>query len=72
MGTIKISVLAQSLSNFTCKLLMIRGRTLLILGHEVKGQGQLLPHTMGIPCFALSFLAMTLKNCGIKIMAFVL
>ena len=33
--------LGQSLSNFTCKLCMIRGVTLLILGLEVKGQGQL-------------------------------
>ena len=31
----------QSLSNFTCKLWMMRGGTLLILGHGVKGQGQL-------------------------------
>ena len=32
---------AQSLSNFTCKLWMMRRGTLLILGHGVKGQGQL-------------------------------
>ena len=32
----------QSLSNFTSKLWMIRRGTLLILGHEIKGQGQLL------------------------------
>ena len=35
------AVFAQSLSNFTCKLWMMRGGTLLILGHGVKGQGQL-------------------------------
>ena len=34
-------VFAQSLSNFTGKLFMMRGGTLLILGHGVKGQGQL-------------------------------
>ena len=41
VGTIATTVLAQSLSNFTCKLWMMRGGTLLILGHGVKGQGQL-------------------------------
>ena len=35
------TVLAQSLSNFICNLWMMRGGTLLILGHRVKGQGQL-------------------------------
>ena len=35
------TVFAQSLSNFTCKMWMMRGGTLLILGHRVKGQGQL-------------------------------
>ena len=34
-------VFAQSLSNFTCIFAMMRGGTLLILGHGVKGQGQL-------------------------------
>ena len=34
-------VFAQSLSNFTCELWMIRRGTLLIWGHGVKGQGQL-------------------------------
>ena len=29
------------LSNFTCRFRMMRGGTLLILGHVVKGQGQL-------------------------------
>ena len=38
--TIATTIFAQSLSN-TCKLWMIRGGTLLILGHGVKGQGQL-------------------------------
>ena len=32
---------AKSLSNFTCKLWMMRVGTLLIWGHRVKGQGQL-------------------------------
>ena len=41
VGTIATTVFAQSLSNFTCKLWMMRGGTLLILGHGVKGQGQL-------------------------------
>ena len=38
---IATTVLAQSVSNFTCTFAMMRGGTLLILGHEVKGQGQL-------------------------------
>ena len=41
VGTIATTVFAQSLSNFTCKLWMMRGGTLLIMGHGVKGQGQL-------------------------------
>ena len=41
VGAIQTTVFAQSLSNFTCELLMMRGGTLLILGHRVKGQGQL-------------------------------
>ena len=32
---------SQSLSDFTCKLWMMRGGTLLIFGHGVIGQGQL-------------------------------
>ena len=39
---IATTVFDQSLSNFTCELWMMRGETLLILGHGVKGQGQLL------------------------------
>ena len=35
------TVFDQSLSNFTCKLWMMRGGTLLILGHGIKGQSQL-------------------------------
>ena len=38
VGTIQTTVFAKSLSNFLCKLCMMRGRTLLILGHGVKGQ----------------------------------
>ena len=41
VDTIENTVFAQSISNFTCKLWMMRGRTLLILGHMVKGQGQI-------------------------------
>ena len=42
--------------NSTRKLWMIRGGTLLILGHRVKGQGQLCPPPPceGMPRFALS------------------
>ena len=36
VGRIQTTVCAQSLSNFTCKLWMMRGGTLLILGHGVK------------------------------------
>ena len=39
--TIQTTVFAQSFSNFSCKLWMMRGGTLLIFGHGVKGQGQL-------------------------------
>ena len=45
VDTIAATVFAQSLSNVTCKLWMMRGGTLLILVHGVKGQGQLL-HSM--------------------------
>ena len=38
---IQTTVIAQSLSDFTCKLWMMRGGTLLILGHGVIGQGHL-------------------------------
>ena len=38
---IATKVFVQSLSNFICKLWMIRGGTILIFGHRVKGQGQL-------------------------------
>ena len=41
VDTIATTVFVQSLSNFICKLWMVRGGTLLILGHGVKGQGQL-------------------------------
>ena len=41
VDTIQTTFFAQSLSNFTCKLWMIRGGTILIWGHGVKGQGQL-------------------------------
>ena len=41
VDTIATTVFAQSLSNFSCNLWMIRGVTLLILGYGVKGQGQL-------------------------------
>ena len=40
-GTIQTTVFAQSLSNLTCKLWIMRGGTLLIWGHGVKGQSQL-------------------------------
>ena len=41
VDTIATTVFAQSLSNFTCTFAMMRGGTLLILGHGIKGQGQL-------------------------------
>ena len=41
VGTMASTVFARSILNFTCKLWMIRGGILLILGHGVKGQGQL-------------------------------
>ena len=39
--TIATTVFDQSLSNFTCQLWMMRGGTLLILGHGIKGQSKL-------------------------------
>ena len=50
---------ARSLSNFTCKLFMVRGGTLWILGHGVKFQGQLYPLARG--CHALRCLVV---KCG--------
>ena len=41
VDTIATKVFVRSLSNFTCKLYMMIEGTLLILGHGVKGQGQL-------------------------------
>ena len=41
VDTIATTVFAQSLSNFTCTFAMMRGGALLILGHGVKGLGQL-------------------------------
>ena len=38
VGRIQTTVLVRSLSNFTCKLWRMRGGTLLIFGHGVKGQ----------------------------------
>ena len=38
-GTKQTTILVQSLSNFIWKLWMMRGGTLLILSHRVKGQG---------------------------------
>ena len=40
VDTIPTTDLAQSLSDFTCKLWMMRGGTISILGHGVKGQCQ--------------------------------
>ena len=37
VDTIATTVFAQSLSNFTCAFTMMRGGTLLILGHRVQG-----------------------------------
>ena len=54
VGTIQTAVYVQSLSNFTCKLWMMRRESLLILGHGVIGQGQLCPPpSEGMPSFAL-------------------
>ena len=51
VDTIATSVFAQSLSNFTCTFTMMRGGSLLILGHGVIDQGQLCPPARG--CHAL-------------------
>ena len=41
VDTVAITVLPNLFSNFTCILFMLRGGTLLIYDHGVKGQGQL-------------------------------
>ena len=41
VDTIQTTVFVKSLSNCTCRLWTMRGGTLLIWGHGVKGQGQL-------------------------------
>ena len=41
LHVVHTTVFARSLLNFSCTLFMMRGGTLLILGHGVKGQGQL-------------------------------
>ena len=55
---IQTTLFARSLSNFACKLFMMRGGTILIVGHGVKGQDQLWPLARG--CHALRCLV-TLK-----------
>ena len=52
VGAMQATVFARSLSNFICKLLMMRGETLFIFGHRVNCLGQLWPparecHTLG-------------------------
>ena len=58
VGTIQAAVFTGSLSNFICKLYMMRGGTPSILGHGVKFHGQLWPHARG--CHALRYLV---KGC---------
>ena len=41
VDTIATTIFDQSLSNFTCKLWMMRGGTISILGHGIKDQSQL-------------------------------
>ena len=41
VGMVQTTILSQSLLNFTCKLLIMRGGILLILCLGVKGQGQI-------------------------------
>ena len=69
MDTIQTTIFAQSLSNFTCKLWMMRGRTLLILGHGVKGQGQLWHSVYKIlwTRYRLHFFAQSLSNFTCKL-----
>ena len=61
MDTIQTTVYVQSLSNFTCRLWMMKGETLLIFGHGVIGQGQLCPPARG--CHALRCLVIV---CAVK------
>ena len=58
VGGMQATVFAQSLPNFVCKLLMMRGETLLILGRRANCRGQLWPPARG--CHALHCLV----NCS--------
>ena len=64
VDTIATTVFAQSLSNFTCTFAMMRGGTLLILGHGVKGQGQLWHsvHKNLVDMIATTVFAQSLSN----------
>ena len=57
MDRIQTTVFAQSLSNFTCRLWMKRGETLLNLSCGVIGQGQVCLPARG--CHALSCLVLS-------------
>ena len=54
MGMIQSTVFARSLSNFACKLLMMRGGTLLICGNGGQRSRSTLAPCEGMPRFALS------------------
>ena len=69
MDTIHITMYVQSLTNITCRLWMMRGDTLLILGHGVIIKSRsTLPPCEGMPCLALSSYSLnmvtTLHRCA--------
>ena len=52
------------ISNFICKLFMIRGGTLLIFGHMFRSHGQLWPPVRGCHAFALSSYLLQFESFG--------
>ena len=66
--TIQTTVFAQSFSNFSCKLWMMRGGTLLIFGQGVEGQGQLRHYVLDlVDTIQTTVFAQSLSNFTCKL-----
>ena len=63
VDTIATTVFAESLSNFICEMWMMRGGALLILGHGIKGQGQLW-HSVYKTLFLPNHFQSSHESCG--------
>ena len=61
---IQTTVIAQSLSDFTCKLWMMRGGTVLILGHVVDDERRNPIEFGSWGHRSRSTLALCIKHCG--------